>query len=93
MADSNIPFSIVANTWFKNLLTFISPNSTTFLLPKHGNTARSWLNSYYKELYQSIKAEIYNTPYKIYISFNLWTYGALAIMAIVSYFLDLTNIY
>jgi len=71
MADSDIPFSMVANMRFRNLLTFISPDFMTSLLPKHGSTARGWLNSYYEELCQSIKAEIYNTPYKIYISFDL----------------------
>jgi len=70
MADSDIPFFIVANTRFRNLLTLISSDSTTSLLPKYGNTARGWLNSYYEELCQSIKAKIYNTLYKIYISFN-----------------------
>ena len=73
MADSDIPFAMVANKRFRDLIAPISPDSTTSLLPKHGNTARSWLNNYHQELVQLIKAEIHNTPHKIHISFDLCT--------------------
>ena len=93
MADSDIPFAMVANKRFRDLITLISPDSTSSLLPKHGNTARSWLNNYHQELVQLIKAEIHNTPHKIHISFDLWTSGSLAMMDIVAHFLDSAGVY
>ena len=93
MADSDIPFAMVANKRFRDLIALISPDSTTSLLSKHGNTARSWLNNYHQELVQLIKADIHNTPHKIHISFDLWTSGSLVMMAIVAHFLDLAGVY
>jgi len=93
MADSDIPFSMVANKRFRDLINLIAPDSAAPLLPKHGSTARGWLNNYHKELLQSVKAEIHNTPHKIHIAFDLWTSGSLAMMAIVGHFLDSAGVY
>jgi hypothetical protein len=89
IADSDVPFSMVRNTKFRDLLSLISPETVAALLPQSHNTARKWLDEAYDDLFLAVKAELHATPYKIHLSFDLWTSSnCVAMMAIIAHFFD-----
>jgi hypothetical protein len=94
IADSDVSFSMVQNTRFRELLNLISPESASTLLPQRHETARKWLDEVYDDLFNVLKAELHATPYKIHLSFDLWTSSnCFAMMGIVAHFFDVAGGY
>jgi len=47
MANSDIPFTVVESPDFRQLFHMLNESMTSTLLPKGGDTMRTWLNDIY----------------------------------------------
>jgi hypothetical protein len=87
MADSDIPFAVVESRHFRQILHMLNTTLATALLPKGGDTMRSWLDEIYQEEFERIKSLLAAAPYKKHLSFDLRTSpGNVALLAVVVHY-------
>jgi hypothetical protein len=89
VSDSDIPFSVVENKHFRDLLSIVNPMQTDDLLPRSHATTRNWLKTQYNLYFDALKAEITATPNPIHISFDGWSSpGTAAFFAVVAHYFN-----
>jgi hypothetical protein len=92
MADSDIPFAVVESPYFRQLLLMLNESMTSTLLPKGGDTMRSWLNDIYRQEFERVVEQMAESPYKKHLSFDLWTSpGTAAFLAVVAHYFDVSG--
>jgi hypothetical protein len=85
----NYPFSIVESPDFQRALVVLSPEKTEKLFPKSATTTRKLVVQLYDEQLVIMKQLLATTPYKVHLSFDLWTSpNRMALLGIVGHFLD-----
>jgi hypothetical protein len=83
----NYPFSIVESPDFQRALVVLSPEKTEKLFPKSATTTRKLVVQLYDEQLVIMKQLLATTPYKVYLSFDLWTSpNRMALLGIVGHF-------
>ncbi|EAQ91340.1 hypothetical protein CHGG_03275 [Chaetomium globosum CBS 148.51] len=94
MATANIPFAAVENKYYRQILQLFNAPLTDALLPKGGDTTRSWLTSMYHDLLDSIKIKLKASPHQKHLSFDLWTSShGLALLAVVVHYFESSGNY
>jgi hypothetical protein len=83
-----IAFLAIENSFFKDLITILSPQLAA-LLPS-GNTIRAWILTKYELQKANLKTQLRkNSLSMIHISFDLWTSSnSKALMAVVAHYTD-----
>ncbi|EAQ86297.1 hypothetical protein CHGG_07550 [Chaetomium globosum CBS 148.51] len=94
MATANIPFAAVENKYYRQILQLFNAPLTDALLPKGGDTTRSWLTSMYHDLLDSIKVKLKASLHQKHLSFDLWTSSHdLALLAVVVHYFESSGNY
>ncbi|EAQ84314.1 hypothetical protein CHGG_10718 [Chaetomium globosum CBS 148.51] len=94
MATANIPFAAMENKYYRQILQLFNAPLTDALLPKGGDTTRSWLTSMYHDLLDSIKVKLEASPHQKHLSFDLWTSShGLALLAVVVHYFESSGNY
>jgi len=92
MANSDIPFTVVESPDFRQLFHMLNESMTSTLLPKGGDTMRTWLNDIYLQEFESVVERMAESPYKKHLSFDLWTSpGTAAFLAVVAHYFDVSG--
>ena len=92
IAVLHLPFSIVENDKFKDLMLYLSPNLRgNDTLPKSSNTIKILLLQMFIIFKVMLIALLLKSRVKVYISFNLWTSpNGYFMLGIVCYFINLS---
>ena len=92
MANSDIPFTVVESPDFRQLFHMLNESMTSTLLPKGGDTMRTWLNDIYLQEFESVVERMAESPYKKHLSFDLWTSpGTAGFLAVVAHYFDVSG--
>ena len=83
-----IPFHVVENSFFRELLAWFSPKLAKEV-PRSYNVIKGWIMDAFKEKKIEIKTMISRLKSNIHLSFDLWTLdNSLALLGVVAHFVD-----
>jgi len=73
IVNNNLAFVTVEDPDFRALLSLLDTAFVDSLLPKAGNTIRSWLEERYHSHQKLLKRDVLSVPHLKHLSFDLWT--------------------
>lgn len=73
IVDADIAFSAVEHPDFRKLLGLLNEELVDELLPRSGDTIRSWLEAEYRSQKELLRSKLAASLYKKHLTFDLWT--------------------